>query len=97
QPRREAQRLPTALQGGQALFQRMPVGIVLARIAEAPRILAIGAAFEGRGKVNGRCYGAGRGVDMAAGMDGASLDFHSSTSVPVAPGAGYKSTPLPGE
>ena len=72
----EAERLLAAFERGEAFFQRVAVGIVLARVAEAARIFAVGAAFEGGGKVDGRGDRAGGGVDMAARVDGPGLNFH---------------------
>src|ERR1035441_8382919 len=62
--------------GGEALFQRAAVRIVLARVAVPQGIVALGTAFEGGGKMDGRRHGPGGGVDMAARMDGPGLDLH---------------------
>ena len=76
----EDQRLGAALDLGQAGFQRGAVGVALARVAEAERILAVGAALEGGGEVDGQSDGAG-GTGRCGGRRGR-RGFRSS-SLPV--------------
>ncbi len=76
---REDQRVFAAVQRGEALLERVAIGIFLARVAVAQRVIARGGALESRGEVNGRSYGPGRGIDAAAGMNRDGLDFHNAS------------------
>ena len=73
---REGQRLLAALDCGQALFERLAIGIAFARVDEAARIFTVGVALEGRGKVDGRRHGASGRIDDAAGVNGFGLEAH---------------------
>ena len=75
QSRRKGQRILAALERRQALFKRPPIGIVLAGVAEAQRILAVGAALKGGGEMHGRSDRAGRRVNATAGVNGGSFDL----------------------
>ena len=75
----EAEGLFAAFERGEAFFERMAVGVVLARVAVAARIFAVGAAFEGGGKVDGRGHCSGGRVDMAPRVDGPGLNLHHCT------------------
>ena len=74
----KGERLSAAFERGEAFFQRAAVGVVLARVAEAARVFAIGAAFEGGGEVNGGSDRTRGRIDMAAGVHRSRLNFHHS-------------------
>src|SRR4051812_284857 len=65
EPGGEAESLFAAFEGGEAFFQRPAVGIVLARVTVAARVFAVGIAFEGGGKVDGRGHCSCGRVDVA--------------------------------
>ena len=75
----ETEGLFAAFEGGETFLERMAVGIVLARVAVPARIFAVGSAFEGGGKVDGRGHCSGGGVDMAPRVDGPGLNLHHCT------------------
>jgi hypothetical protein len=65
-----------AFQIGQTFFQRAAVRIVVARIAVAPWVLAVGTALESGGQADGRRNRAGGWIDVAAGVDRAGFNLH---------------------
>lgn len=75
---REAKSLSATLEIGEAFFQGLAIGIILAAVFEAERIGGRGRALEGGGEMNGRRDGAGGGIDAASRMDRASLEVELS-------------------
>ncbi len=71
--RAEADRLYAPLQIGQALFERLPIGIVNPAIEEMPGELSIRIAFKSGGGVERRSDRAGGRVHMPPGVDAKGL------------------------
>ena len=71
--RAEANRLHAPLEIGQALFERLPIGVVNPAIEKMPGESSIGIAFKGGGGVERRSDRAGGRVHMPPGMDALGL------------------------
>src|SRR5919106_2537100 len=68
------------LQLGQALLERLAIGVVGAAVDVAARRRAVRLVLEGRRRVQRRRDGAGSGVHPKAGVDGQRLDSHARSS-----------------
>src|SRR5271156_2155481 len=74
-PRAEGNRLDAALQVGQALFQRVAIGVVDPAVEVMPGELAIRITFKGGGSVERRSDRASGRVNMPAGVDAERLQL----------------------
>ena len=74
--RSERSRSGTALERRDSLLERLPIGVVVARLHEPARVRAFDVAFESGGEMNGRRDGAGSRIYVVSGMHGQSFDFH---------------------